>query len=67
MVYLHSTKCQEVIGVGEEGRVPTIMYDEAKKRERTLKADALDEAETDERARIEENWIFDDFCEEDYM
>lgn len=60
--------CQEAIGVGDEGWVPTELYDEAKRRERKLKADALDAAETDEeRATVEENWIFDDFCEEDYM
>lgn len=35
--------------------------------ERKLKSDALDAAETGERIRIQENWIFDDFCEEDYM
>ncbi|EAW09030.1 uncharacterized protein ACLA_077770 [Aspergillus clavatus NRRL 1] len=59
--------CQEAIGVGNEGWVPVAHYDEAKRRERKLKADALGAAETEEeRARIEENWIFDDFCEEDY-
>ncbi|EER29794.1 hypothetical protein CPC735_011120 [Coccidioides posadasii C735 delta SOWgp] len=60
--------CQEAIGVANEGWVPVAYYDEAKGRERKLKADALDAAETkEERARIEENWIFDDFCEEDYI
>lgn len=59
--------CQEAIGVGNEGWVPVSHYDEAKRRERKLKADTLDAAETDEeRARIQENWIFDDFCEGDY-
>lgn len=59
--------CQEAIGVANEGWVPVAYYDEAKERERKLKADALDAAETaEERARIEENWIFDDFCEEEY-
>lgn len=48
--------------------MPTAFYDEAKRRERNLNVDALDAAETDEeRARIQENWIFDEFCEEDYM
>jgi hypothetical protein len=43
-------------------------YDEAKACDRKLKSDALDAAETEEeRMRIQENWIFDDFCEEDYM
>jgi hypothetical protein len=59
--------CQEAIGVGNEGWVPIAYYDEAKRCERKLKADALDAAEDEERARIKENWIFDDFCEEDYM
>ncbi|CEO60418.1 Putative Phosphotransferase [Penicillium brasilianum] len=62
------TACLEAIGAGAEGWVPVAHYDEAKRCERKLKADALDAAETEEeRARIEENWIFDDFCEEDYM
>ncbi|OOQ90203.1 phosphotransferase [Penicillium brasilianum] len=60
--------CLEAIGARAEGWVPVTHYDEAKTCERKLKADALDAAETEEaRARIEENWIFDDFCEEDYM
>ncbi|KAJ5585265.1 uncharacterized protein N7459_005065 [Penicillium hispanicum] len=60
--------CLEAIGVGNEGWVPVAHYDEAKGRARKLKADGLDAAETtDERARLLENWIFDDFCEEDYM
>ncbi|KAL4735270.1 kinase-like domain-containing protein [Aspergillus similis] len=59
--------CQKAIGVANEGWVPVEYYDEAKGRERKLKADALDAAETEEeRARIDKNWIFDDFCEEDY-
>ncbi|CDM36121.1 unnamed protein product [Penicillium roqueforti FM164] len=43
--------CQEAVGVGHEGK---------------LRADALDMAETEERTRIQENWIFDDFSEDDY-
>lgn len=59
--------CQEAIGVGHEGWVPVAHYDEAKACERKLRADALDAAETEEeRTRIRENWIFDDFSEEDY-
>ncbi|KAH1514029.1 hypothetical protein KXX29_001403 [Aspergillus fumigatus] len=59
--------CQEATGVANEGWVPVEYYDEAKGRERKLTADALDAAETEEeRVRINENWIFDDFCEEDY-
>ncbi|KXG47261.1 Aminoglycoside phosphotransferase [Penicillium griseofulvum] len=59
--------CQEVIGVGPEGWVPLADYDEAKRREKNLKRDALDAAETpEEKTRIQDNWIFDDFSEEDY-
>ncbi|KAJ6113884.1 hypothetical protein N7523_007201 [Penicillium sp. IBT 18751x] len=39
--------CQDAVGVGDEGWVPIAQYDEAKARERKLKADALDAAETD--------------------
>ncbi|RAK98730.1 uncharacterized protein BO80DRAFT_495297 [Aspergillus ibericus CBS 121593] len=60
--------CQELIGVGNEGWVPVDHYEEAKAREQRLKKAALDAAETaEERMRIEENWIFDDFCEDEYM
>lgn len=60
--------CQEAIGVGREGWVPLENYDEAKRSEKKLKADALDAAETEEeQKRLQENWIFDDFCEEEYM
>ncbi|KAB8259430.1 kinase-like domain-containing protein [Aspergillus pseudonomiae] len=49
--------CQDLIG-----------YEGATARERTLKRDALNAAETaEERTRIQENWIFDDLCEDDYM
>lgn len=59
--------CKDVIGVGPEGWVPREYYEEAKKRERQLKADALDAAESDEeRATVSEHWIFDDFDEEPY-
>lgn len=62
-----SQACQEATGVANEGWVPVEYYDEAKGRERKLTADALDAAETEEeRVRINENWIFDDFCEDDY-
>ncbi|KAJ5142757.1 uncharacterized protein N7515_001544 [Penicillium bovifimosum] len=60
--------CLDGIGVGGEGWVPIEHYDEARRRERKLKAAALDAAETEEeRARVQEDWIFDGFCEEDYM
>lgn len=60
--------CQEVIGVGHEGWVPAELYDEARQRKRRLMADALDAAESEEeRTRIKENWIFGDFCEEEYL
>jgi hypothetical protein len=61
--------CIDVICVGSEGWVPVDQYDEAKKREAKLKADALESAGSDEleRARLCEHWIFDDFDESDYM
>ncbi|KAE8356297.1 kinase-like domain-containing protein [Aspergillus coremiiformis] len=60
--------CKDVIGVGTEGWVPVTQYEESKRMESKLKAEALHAAETDkERAIVQEHWIFDDFCEEDYM
>ncbi|GAB1208194.1 hypothetical protein APSETT445_006935 [Aspergillus pseudonomiae] len=59
--------CQDLIGVGNEDWVPTDQYEGATARERTLKKEALDAAERAEERRIEENWIFDDLCEDDYM
>lgn len=60
--------CQDLIGVGNEGWVPMDQYEGAKARAITLKKDALDAAEAaEERAWIDENWIFDDFCDDDYM
>ncbi|KAL3486062.1 hypothetical protein BJX62DRAFT_26138 [Aspergillus germanicus] len=56
--------CQDFVGVGREGWVP----DEVKQREVKLKADALEAAESEEeRTRLEESWIFDDFEEDNYM
>lgn len=61
-------QCKEAIGVGSEGRVPNEYYEDAKECERKLKADALDAAETDEeRQHLIDNWLFDDFSEEEYM
>lgn len=58
---------QEAIGAGREGWVPVACYDESKRRERELRAYAINAAETeDERKIIQENWIFDDFNEEEY-
>ncbi|KAJ0417258.1 kinase-like domain-containing protein [Aspergillus carlsbadensis] len=60
--------CQDIVGVGSEGWVPVEHYGEAKQRERKLKVDALEAAETEEeRLGLEQNWIFDDFEEDDYM
>lgn len=53
---------RDAIGVGPEGWVPPHQYEEAKQRERKLKVDAINEAESDEeRKRLCEHWIFDDF------
>ncbi|KAL1878406.1 hypothetical protein Plec18167_004478 [Paecilomyces lecythidis] len=60
--------CKQIIGVACEGWVPADRYDEARKREIKLKADALDAAESEEeRETVSRNWIFDDFDESEYM
>jgi len=59
--------CRDVAGIGPEGWVPLEQYEETRQRERKLKAAALEAAESDEeRARLEEHWIFDDIDEEEY-
>ncbi|KAF2761663.1 hypothetical protein EJ05DRAFT_496565 [Pseudovirgaria hyperparasitica] len=59
--------CRDVIGVGSEGWVPVEQYEETKQRETKLKADAFNAAESEEeRMRLSEHWIFDDFDEEEY-
>ncbi|KAH7390849.1 hypothetical protein DE146DRAFT_679939 [Phaeosphaeria sp. MPI-PUGE-AT-0046c] len=59
--------CRDVVGNGLEGWVPTEQYDETKQRERKLKADALEAAESEEeRQQLIDHWIFDDFDEEEY-
>jgi hypothetical protein len=60
--------CRDVIGIGTEGWVPVEQYDEIKQRESKLKADALEAAESEEeRQKLIEHWIFDDFDEEEYL
>jgi hypothetical protein len=59
--------CRDVIGIGPEGWVPAGQYEELKQRESKLKADALEAAESEEeRQKLREHWIFDDFDEEEY-
>ncbi|KAF2877511.1 hypothetical protein BDV95DRAFT_625375 [Massariosphaeria phaeospora] len=59
--------CRDAIGIGPEGWVPVEQYDEIKQRESKLKAGALEAAESEEeRARLCEHWIFDDYDEEEY-
>ncbi|XPT00062.1 hypothetical protein M3J09_009224 [Ascochyta lentis] len=59
--------CRDAIGIGPEGWVPLDQYDEVKRRESKLKADALEAAESDqERLMLYEHWIFDDFDEDEY-
>ena len=61
-------ECKEAIGVGNEGWIPNDYYDDAKECEKKLKAGALDAAETDEeRQHLIDNWLFDDFSEEEYL
>ncbi|KAF1943375.1 hypothetical protein EJ02DRAFT_502228 [Clathrospora elynae] len=59
--------CRDAIGIGPEGWVTSEQYNEIKGRESKLKADALEAAESEEeRLRLCEHWIFDDFDEEEY-
>lgn len=60
--------CLELVGVRNEGWVPTEQYADARQRERQLKEDTLLEAEfEEERRQICDHWIFDDFDEEMYL
>lgn len=59
--------CKDAIGVSSEGWVPWDQFEEVKRRETKLKADALDAAVSDEeRVKICEHWLFDDFNEDEY-
>ena len=59
---------RDVIGVGAEGWVPVDQYEAAKERSDKLKADALEEAESDlDRAQILEHWPFDSHDEDEYL
>lgn len=58
----------ELVGVGPEGWVPNEQYEDAKRRAEQLKADTLEEAESEEeRTDNLEHWVFDDFDESEYM
>ncbi|KAJ5379285.1 hypothetical protein N7509_012404 [Penicillium cosmopolitanum] len=60
-------ECQDIVGVAGEGWTPIASYEKAKARAAKLKMEAFQAAESDEeRRRLEENWIFDDFDEVDY-
>ncbi|KAF2827214.1 hypothetical protein CC86DRAFT_348483 [Ophiobolus disseminans] len=60
--------CRDVIGIGSEGWVPLGQYDEIRRRESTLKADALEAAESEEERRmLPVHWIFGDFDEGEYL
>ncbi|KAJ5098990.1 hypothetical protein N7532_005991 [Penicillium argentinense] len=59
--------CEDIVGVGCEGWVPPGLFEKVKARERKFKRETFGAAETgEERGRLEENWIFDDFDEEVY-
>ncbi|KAF5863007.1 Phosphotransferase enzyme [Aspergillus alliaceus] len=59
--------CRNYIGVGPDGWLPSDQYEFSKQRERKLKDIALEGAESDEdRAKVVENWIFNDFDEDLY-
>jgi hypothetical protein len=60
--------CLEIVGVGPEGWVPTEQYAEARQREEKLKADTLEDAESEEeRRQMVEHWIFSDSDETEYL
>ncbi|KAE8366366.1 kinase-like domain-containing protein [Aspergillus caelatus] len=55
------------VGVGPDGWVPSDRYVESKQREMKLKELALEATESEEdRAKISENWMFNDYDEEIY-
>lgn len=60
-------ECLDIVGVASEGWTPVASYDRAKARAEKFKMEAFQAAESgEERRRLEENWIFDDFDEDDY-
>ncbi|KAL3456383.1 hypothetical protein BJX64DRAFT_270769 [Aspergillus heterothallicus] len=61
--------CRDTVGVGSDGWVPTQYYEEAKRLERKLWDDAMEvvELREEEKVLFKENWIFDDFDEDEYM
>jgi hypothetical protein len=60
--------CLEIVGVGPEGWVPAEQHAEARQREQKLKADTLEDAESDEeRGQMVKHWIFGDFDETEYL
>jgi hypothetical protein len=59
--------CQNMIGLGLEGWVPTEHYEEAMTRRKQLKEDTLAAARSaEERAEIAAPWLLDDMDEEKY-
>ena len=59
--------CLDLVGAGPEGWVPTELYADVAERAQQLKADTIEEAETDlEKQQVIEHWIFDDFDEHEY-
>ncbi|KAI2484031.1 Aminoglycoside phosphotransferase [Pyrenophora tritici-repentis] len=59
---------RDAIGVGSEGWVPLKQYDEIKEQNRILKKNAFAAAESEEeRIMMDENWVFNDFDEDDYL
>ena len=60
--------CLEIVGVGPEGWVPAEQYADARRCEEKLKADTLEDAESEEeRRQMVEHWIFSDFDETEYL
>jgi hypothetical protein len=59
--------CQNMVGFGPDGWVPTERYEEAMTRSKKLKEDVLAAATlAEERAEISAHWVCDDMDEEKY-
>jgi hypothetical protein len=58
----------DLVDAGPEGWVATEHYEEAKRRAQKLLDGTLEEAENEQDVlEIRNNWIFDDFDEEEYL
>ena len=59
---------KETLGIGPEGWVPCEHYPRDKEAIATMKANMIEEAESElDRTRIREHWVYDDMDEEEYL